>query len=298
MALWPDIAPWVGPTINEGDGDNHPGEAADRLSEVRGLVLHIASGFFDGTISWQRNKDADVSSHFIFGRDGRRAQMVDTADRAWAQRTGNSAWISVELEGFAPDDSLHATHQGWERLTDAQIEACAQLLAKIHKVHGVPLQLATSPAGRGLGHHSMGAEHGIDWGHKFCPGEAIKGQKPQILARAIQIVSGVKATQVAGTTPAVQEDDVTTLMRFKLHPAVFRTNGVNAVWVKDQAELNDQITLQRDGTFGTDPVRTGDGWESGAVRVVGDYRLIGEIVGDVPPLWLEWGVGNPKPPAA
>lgn len=193
MSRWTDLATWVGHTINEGDGDGTPLEAADRLSDVRGLVLHIASGFYDGTISWQRNASADVSSHFIVGRDGRCAQMVDTADRSWAQRAGNSTWLSVELEGFAPDDPLHKTHPGWERLTDAQVEVCAQLLARAHEVYGatkVPLQLATSPSGRGLGHHSMGAESGVDWGHSQCPGVAIKSQKPAILARAIAIANG------------------------------------------------------------------------------------------------------------
>lgn len=187
MARWTDLAAWVGPTINEGDGDNRPNEAADRLADVRGLVLHIASGFYDGTIAWQRNASADVSSHFIVARDGRCAQMVDTADRSWAQRSGNSTWLSVELEGFAPDDRLHASHPGWERLTPAQIEVCARLLARVHQVYGVPLQLATSPSGRGLGHHSMGAESGIDWGHSQCPGSAIKGQKAAILARAVEV---------------------------------------------------------------------------------------------------------------
>jgi hypothetical protein len=190
MARWTDLAEWVGPTINEGDGDGKPGEPADRLTEVRGLVLHIASGFYQGTIAWQRNASADVSSHFIVARDGRCAQMVDTADRAWTQRSGNSRWLSVELEGFAVGDNLHKTHPGWERLTDAQIEVCARLLHRIHQVYGVPLQLAGSPSGRGLGHHSMGHESGVNWGHQFCPGEPIKQQKPLILARAIALTQG------------------------------------------------------------------------------------------------------------
>lgn len=296
MARWPDIAPWVGPTINEGDGDGRPGEAEDRLSDVRGLVLHIASGYFDGTIAWQRNKDANVSSHFIFGRDGRRAQMVDTADRAWTQRSGNGTWISVELEGFAPDDRLHAKHPGWERLTDAQIEACAQLLAKMHQVYGpakVPLQLATSPAGRGLGHHSMGAESGHDWGHSQCPGAAIKAQKPVILARAKQIVAGTKPAQVAGVAPAGQEDDaMNALMRYSNDPtgAVFVTDGKAARWVKSQEELLDRQMLHNDGTL-----RLG---YNGQVRVVGRRSLIGEIIGDVPPWWKDGAEGIPQPRTA
>lgn len=189
--LWPDIGPYVGPT---------PNRSAGGMVEHRGVVLHIASGFYDGTISWQRNPSADVSSHFIVGRDGRCVQMVDTADEAWAQRAGNPRWLSIELEGFAPDDGLHATHPGWETATPQQIEVCARILVRAHQVYGVPLQLATSPSGRGLGHHSMGAESGVDWGHSQCPGQAIKGQKPAILARAQALASGA-ITAAADPTP-------------------------------------------------------------------------------------------------
>lgn len=184
MARWTDIATWMGPTSAR--------SAGAMASPPRGLVLHIASGFYDGTISWQkRDSGSDrTSSHFIVGRDGRCAQMVDTADGSWAQRSGNNTWLSVELEGFAPDDGLHASHPGWETATVAQAEVCALLLARAHRDYGVPLQLATSPSGRGLGHHSMGAESGVDWGHSACPGSAIKAQKPAILARAVAITNG------------------------------------------------------------------------------------------------------------
>jgi hypothetical protein len=172
MARWTDLATWVGTTNRNGGAMANP---------PRGLVLHIASGFYDGTISWQaRSSGKDrTSSHFIVARDGRCAQMVDTADGSWAQKSGNNTWLSIELEGFAPDDgSLHATHPGWETATPQQLEVCARLLARAHRDCGVPLQLATSPSGRGLGHHSMGAESGVDWGHSACPGTAIKNQKP------------------------------------------------------------------------------------------------------------------------
>lgn len=185
--LWTDIATWVGPTVNRS-----PNSMA---KPPRGLVLHIASGFYDGTISWQKRTSGSdrTSSHFIVARDGRCAQMVDTADASWAQRSGNGTWLSVELEGFAPDDGLHATHPGWETATPQQIEVCARLLAEAYQTLGVPLQIATSPAGRGLGHHSMGAESGYDWGHSLCPGTSIKAQKPAILARAKQLAAGLTA---------------------------------------------------------------------------------------------------------
>jgi hypothetical protein len=166
---WTDIARWVGPSPNQGGP----------LTRHDGVVLHIAAGTYEGTIAWQRNPTARVSSHFIVSKTGEIAQMVDTDVIAWTQRSGNSAWLSIENAGFLPDP-----------LTPQQVEAAARILAKAHREYGVPLRVTGTPAQRGLGHHSMGAESGYDWGHSQCPGAAIKAQKPAIVARAIQIVDG------------------------------------------------------------------------------------------------------------
>lgn len=182
MARWTNLATWVGPT---------PNKTAGGTVECRGCVVHIASGSYDGTIAWQRNPASQVSSHFIIARDGRIAQMVDTADKAWTQKAGNGHWISLEFEGRVPGDPGYV--KGLESLTAVQIEAGAKLFARCHAEAGVPLQLATSPSGRGLGHHSMGAESGVDWGHSSCPGSVMKAQKPAILARALQIAGGQSA---------------------------------------------------------------------------------------------------------
>lgn len=191
MGRWTDLAVWRGPTVNCGDGDQFADEPGDRLLEHRGLVVHIAEGSYEGTIAWQRNPDANVSSHFVVGLDGAIAQMVDTDIRAWTQAAGNSRWISVENAGHTPAP-----------LAAAQVEANARLLARAHHVYGVPLQLAVNPDGRGLGHHSMGCNWpGGAWGHCDCPGPAIIAQKPAILARAreLSIVEG---------TDMVTDDDV------------------------------------------------------------------------------------------
>jgi len=172
MGKWSDLATWRGPTPNQGG----------HMIEVRGVVLHIAEGSYEGTISWQKNPDADVSSHFIKGKaDGEEAQMVDTDTTAWTQRAGNGHWLSIENAGSVPD-----------KLTASQVEFAAQILAKAHKVYGVPLQVTSDPDGRGLGHHSMGANPGSpdDWGHSQCPGTNIINQKPAIVARAKEIVEG------------------------------------------------------------------------------------------------------------
>jgi hypothetical protein len=167
---------WAGPTVNQGGP----------MKEHRGVVLHIAEGYFDGTISWCRNPKSDTSAHFITGRDGRIAQLVDTETTAWTQQDGNGHWLSVENEGFTRGHDLH--QPGWEKLTAAQVDANAAILVQAHLVYGIPLQVTSDPDGTGLGHHSMGAEHGERWGHRDCPGPPIIAQKQGIVDRAVALL--------------------------------------------------------------------------------------------------------------
>ncbi|MET9436861.1 peptidoglycan-binding protein [Streptomyces sp. NPDC006551] len=153
--------------------------------EVRGVVVHIMAGTLAGTDSWFRNPVSQASSHFGTGKKGALYQWVDTADRAWAQAAGNTSWLSTENEG-----------RGGDSLTNAQLDRNAEILAWAHKTHGVPLQVATSPSGRGLGYHGMG---GKAWGnHPSCPGTKIVAQLDEIVKRAAAIV-GKKPTPGAGS---------------------------------------------------------------------------------------------------
>lgn len=181
LAGWP-IAQYSSPNVG------------GRMSEHRGVVLHIAEGYFQGSIAWQMNPNqryADgtrvtTSSTWIVGREpGEWAQMADSDTIAWTQRDGSRTWLSIELVGFTRGHSLNPG--GWERPSAWQIEACAQLLAWCHHQHGIPLQVASSPSGRGLGHHSMGAPA---WGHSRCPGPDIIAAKSRIVRRAKEIVEG------------------------------------------------------------------------------------------------------------
>lgn len=154
------------------DGNKTP----DGQRTVRGVVLHIMDGTLAGTEAWFNNARAEASSHFGTGRAGELRQWVDTDDRAWAQAAGNPNWLSIENEG-----------RGGQALTDAQIDACAKVLAWAHQVYAVPLQVASDPLGRGLGHHAMG---GSAWGsHPNCPGPLVIAQKSEIVRRAILLVT-------------------------------------------------------------------------------------------------------------
>jgi hypothetical protein len=264
MARWTDLAAWIGPTRNSGDGDGTPGEPADRMAEYRGLVVHLAAGSYDGTIAWEKNPSAQVSSHFVTARDGRCAQVVDTDDQSWCQRTGNAGWLSVENEGFLP-----------QTLTAQQRDVIAALLARTHRVYGVPLQLATSPTGRGLGYHSMG---GPAWGHIACPGPAIIAQLPGIVERAKRLV--------AATLDVEEVEDAMFLVRYNGAPEVFLSDGVTARWVRSEAELADVGTLIRENLINAaTPARDYDVIAGVRVRRVGRRELIGRIAGPRSPGW-------------
>lgn len=266
MSIWSDLAQWRGPTVNVGDGDSNISEPADRMYEYRGIVVHIAVGYYEGTIAWQKNPDANVSSHFVVARDGRIAQMVDTAIRAWTQSAGNGYWLSVENEGFLLGDRRNPGD--WHLLSPAMVEANARLLARAHREYGVPLQLATSPTGRGLGYHSMGAENGYNWGHSACPGEPIKAQLASVLARAIEIVKG--------------EDEMKTVLVQGPDGRVFLSNGMFRVHVGDHTDTDKVVggeTVLRDthwvsgnvlGTLVDHVVRTPDDLDAFGIELPAD----------------------------
>lgn len=180
MSLWTDLATWRGPTQNKYNGRGG--------QTVRGMCLHIAVGYFEGTISHQLNRANEVSSHFVIGRAGQVAQMVDTSDAAWTQGAGNRQWLTAEFEGFPAGHKLW--RPDWEALSGLQVEAAARLFARGAREFGYPLQVCGTPSGYGLGHHSMG---GADWGgHYDCPGVPILAQKGTIVARA-QAIAGTPA---------------------------------------------------------------------------------------------------------
>lgn len=186
MGIWSDIASWRGPTPNHGGF----------VVRYDYVVEHIADGGFEGTIAWQKNAASDTSSHFVVAKDGRIAQMLDTRYQAWTQIEGNPYSVSIENEGYTG-----------QQLTAQQVEANAQLLARAHREHGVPVQVTTRVGTPGLAHHSMGFESGVNWGHQFCPGEPVKAQKATIVQRALDILGG-DMPGYAASQPEWADDDV------------------------------------------------------------------------------------------
>jgi hypothetical protein len=145
------------------------------MLDHRGLVLHIQQGTEAGSEAWFKDPASQASAHFLNPKTGPLRQLVDTDDRAWAEMRGNWYWVSIENEGYSG-----------QQLTASQLENAARLLAWLHTTYQVPLQSTDDPNGHGLGWHGMG---GDAWGGHFdCPGDPIKAQRGQIIARAQAIL--------------------------------------------------------------------------------------------------------------
>jgi N-acetylmuramoyl-L-alanine amidase/Peptidase M15/Mannosyl-glycoprotein endo-beta-N-acetylglucosaminidase len=87
-------------------------------SDIDSIVLHYTtSRNINGSISWFRNEDSQVSAHYIVGRDGEIYQLVRDADKAWHCRGFNATSIGIE----------HSAVMG-DSLTPQQEAASAQLI--------------------------------------------------------------------------------------------------------------------------------------------------------------------------
>lgn len=159
MARYPK-ATWRG-SPNHYEGNETP----------RYVVLHVEEGTEAGTRSWFGETRSQASAHFGVAKDGSVDQFVDTKDGAWAEAAGNPYGISIETEG-----------QDSEPLTEAQVEAIAEIYAWVHKEHGVKVQRTQDPEhGEGFIAHGEG---GQAWGgHISCPGDKRKAQMPEILKK-------------------------------------------------------------------------------------------------------------------
>lgn len=70
------------------------------INERKGLILHHASGYFEGTVSWCLKKGTNASYHVLINTDGERAVLAHDEDRchhagvsSWKGRSGCNAFM-------------------------------------------------------------------------------------------------------------------------------------------------------------------------------------------------------------
>lgn len=72
--------------------------------KVQYITIHTVQGSYAGAISWFRNPNAKVSTHYVIrASDGQVTQMVCEGDQAFHVRTDNPTTIGIEHEGYTQD---------------------------------------------------------------------------------------------------------------------------------------------------------------------------------------------------
>jgi N-acetylmuramoyl-L-alanine amidase len=158
-----------------------PNYSGGACGPVVGMVAHHTVGSAESAYAHFANPGSGASAHFIVTYAGDIWQCVDTADAAYHACGANYAG-QVGVEHESPGDGPDV----WQALTDAQVSASARILAWLHDAHGVELRVADINNRHGLGYHSMvpGPCTANDWGSTGCPGDAIVGQRAEIVRQA------------------------------------------------------------------------------------------------------------------
>ena len=80
---------------------------ADRPNDdaILQVIFAMSQGTYSGTIAYFQTPSVGGSAHYILAEDGRVAQMVSEADRAWFVGGANTNTVGVSLEGDSTDPS-------------------------------------------------------------------------------------------------------------------------------------------------------------------------------------------------
>ncbi|MGH3148349.1 MAG: N-acetylmuramoyl-L-alanine amidase [Rubrobacter sp.] len=144
---------------------NYTNANRERSQNINRIVVHIAQGSYAGTLSWFKNRHANVSAHYVLSRGGKVAQCVRDADIAW--HSGNWKWnkhsIGIEHEGYA------GRRGAW---SDAMYHASARLAAHLSRRHGIPVDR----------HHIAGHNRVPGSTHR-CPGPHFNHERYRRLIR-------------------------------------------------------------------------------------------------------------------
>ena len=162
--------------------------------EITHVAIHIAEGSLAGTLAWFATPAAEVSAHYVIGKDGSVHQCVQEHDTAWAvglpapfrwadttkdphrNYNPNSFTISIEHEGRIEDAPP------WP---DAQIQASAALVADICRRYRIPAI------------RQFVVRHSEIGGHPQCPGANCPID--QIVAMAFVLIDPSPASKLEQT---------------------------------------------------------------------------------------------------
>jgi hypothetical protein len=122
-----------------------------RTADIDGIVIHDCEGDFDASDEWFKEKQSQVSAHFVIREDGGKIdQCVRVSDKAWHACAFNSRTIGIEMAGYSKNG-----------YSDALLLTTARLAAYLCKTYNIPIQRAPGGAGKGLEtHFGLGKDGG------------------------------------------------------------------------------------------------------------------------------------------
>ena len=166
-------------------GSNYTNASREKSHNINKIVLHIGEGSYSGIYSWFQNPSANVSAHYVVGRDGAITQMVRHADIGWHSGNWNYNATSVGIEhaGYASNSN------NW---TAAMYRASARLSAYISKRHRIPVDKQHFVLHRNV--------PGIP--PRSCPGYYFNLDRYLRLVRQYRGATGVKYRQVVDNSSA------------------------------------------------------------------------------------------------
>jgi len=99
------------------------------------VLHHTSSDTLERAFATLTSPSAQVSSHYLIGRDGRTLQLVDEDRRAW--HAGESYW-GGHTDINSASIGIELVNNGKEPFAPAQIKALLALLADIQNRHKIP----------------------------------------------------------------------------------------------------------------------------------------------------------------
>lgn len=99
------------------------------------IVHHTSSNTLERALATLTSPFAEVSSHYLIGRDGRMLQLVDENHRAW--HAGESYWGGTTDMNSA-SIGIELVNDGEEPFPPAQIDALLVLLADLRARYNIP----------------------------------------------------------------------------------------------------------------------------------------------------------------
>lgn len=111
-----------------------PNHSSRQGNKIEYVVLHSTAGGYAGSVAWLCNPASNASVHYVIGRDGKIACLVDEARAAWhvRQEVGNWNLTSIGIE--LVDDRMT---ENW--MTEVQYDKLVTLCSQIVQRYQIPL---------------------------------------------------------------------------------------------------------------------------------------------------------------